>query len=71
MQQGIGFMMQLYQGKRKRTMLRFNDGIDIDTEGPLRLMKLPDGYYVVGKGMCIPVNDVQEGIAMIKELGKR
>ena len=71
MQQGIGFMMQHYQGKRKRTMLRFNDGIDIDTEGPLRLMKLPDGYYVVGKGMCIPVNDVQEGIAMIKELGKR
>ena len=71
MQQGIGFMMQHYQEKRKRTMLRFNDGIDIDTEGPLRLMKLPDGYYVVGKGMCIPVNDVQEGIAMIKELGKR
>ena len=52
-------------------MLRFNDGIDIDTDGPLRLMKLPDGYYVVGKGMCIPVNDVQEGIAMIKELGPR
>ena len=71
MQQGIGFMMQHYQEKRKRTMLRFNDGIDIDTEGPLRLMKLSDGYYVVGKGMCIPVNDVQEGIAMIKELGKR
>ena len=71
MQQGIGFMMQHYQEKRKRTMLRFNDGIDIDTEGPLRLMKLPDGYYVVGKGMCIPVNDVQEGIAMIKELGSR
>ena len=71
MQQGIGFMMPHYQEKRKRTMLRFNDGIDIDTDGPLRLMKLPDGYYVVGKGMCIPVNDVQEGIAMIKELGKR
>ena len=71
MQQGIGFMMQHYQEKRKRTMLRFNDGIDIDTEGPLRLMKLPDGYYVVGKGMCIPVNDVHEGISLIKELQKR
>ena len=52
-------------------MLRFNDGIDIDTEGPLRLMKPPDGYYVVGKGMCIPVNDVHEGINLIKELKKR
>jgi len=62
--------MQYFE-KRETSMLRFNDGIDIDTDGPLRLLKLPDGYYVVGKGMCIPVNDVQEGIAMIKELGKQ
>ena len=52
-------------------MLRFNDGIEIDTEGPLRLLKLEDGYYVVGEGMCIPVEGVQEGINLIKELKKR
>ena len=52
-------------------MLRFNDGVEIDTEGPLRLLKLEDGYYVVGEGMCIPVERVQEGINLIKELKKR
>ena len=70
MQQGIGFMMPHYQEKRKRTMLRFDDGIEVDTEGPLRLLKLTDGYYVVGRGMLIPVNDTQEGIILIKELGR-
>ena len=52
-------------------MLRFDDGIEVDTEGPLRLLKLTDGYYVVGRGMLIPVNDTQEGIILIKELGRR
>ena len=52
-------------------MLRFNDGVEIDMEGPLRLLKLEDGYYVVGEGMCIPVEGVQEGINLIKELKSR
>ena len=49
-------------------MLRFNDGIDIDTDGALRILRLHDGYYVVGEGMCIPVEAVAEGIALIREL---
>ena len=35
-------------------MLHFNDGISIDTGGKLRILKLQDGYYVVGEGMLLP-----------------
>jgi len=42
-------------------MLRFNDGINIDTSGELRVIHLADGYYVVGHGMSIPVNSSEEG----------
>jgi hypothetical protein len=32
--------------------LRFSDGGNIDTSGPLRVLHLA-GYYVVGEGMSI------------------
>ena len=41
-------------------MLRFSDGINIETSGPLRVIRLPDGYYVAGNGMLIPVADRAE-----------
>lgn len=41
-------------------MLKFNDGVNIDTSGPLRKLRLSDGLYVVGNGMCIPVNSEEE-----------
>lgn len=34
-------------------MLRFNDGITIDTSGPLRTMRLSDGWYVTGEGVLL------------------
>ena len=49
-------------------MLRFNDGVNIDTDGPLRMLHLKDGYYVVGQGMCIPVADREEALAVIEEM---
>jgi hypothetical protein len=49
-------------------MLRFNDGVNIDTSGSLRALRLKDGYYVVGKGMCIPVADREEAMTMIEEM---
>ncbi len=49
-------------------MLRFNDGVNIDTSGELRILRLQDGYYVVGQGMCIPVDSRLAGIEMIKLL---
>ena len=47
-------------------MLRFNDGIEIDTNGPLRILRLKDGLYVVGEGWCIPVGDTKEAKAIIE-----
>jgi hypothetical protein len=45
---------------RKKLMLKFNDGIIIDTSGKLRIIHLNDGYYVTGQGILIPVKDEQE-----------
>jgi hypothetical protein len=44
----------------KAMLLRFSDGIDIDTSGPLRPLHLWDGWYVVGEGMLLPVESLQE-----------
>jgi hypothetical protein len=46
-------------------MLRFSDGINIDTSGPLRTLTLHDGHYVVGGGVLIPVNSLEEARAII------
>lgn len=41
-------------------MLHFNDGISIDTSGKLRILKLYDGYYIVGEGMLLPMDSYEE-----------
>ena len=48
-------------------MLRFSDGITIDTSGELRILTLHDGPYVVGEGMLIPVKTKDEGLRIIRE----
>jgi len=50
------------------TELRFTDGMRIETSGPYRIIRKRDGYYVVGRGMCIPVDDEQEGREFIADL---
>ncbi len=50
--------------------LRFNDGIDFDTSGPLRLSLRRDGMYVVGEGMLVPVLDAHEGRQLIENINK-
>ena len=47
-------------------MLRFSDGVEIVTAGPLRVLTLPDGHYVVGNGMLIPVNSLEEAQEIIQ-----
>ena len=49
-------------------MLHFNDGVSIDTSGELRILRLKDGYYVVGQGNCIPVRDREEAHETIEEM---
>lgn len=38
-------------------MLTFDDGVTIDTSGPLHCLTLEDGKYIVGEGVCIPVKE--------------
>ena len=49
-------------------MLKFSDGVNIDTTGDIRTTMLPDGLYVVGKGMLIPVKDYKEARKVMEEL---
>ena len=41
-------------------MLKFSDGVNVDTSGPLRILRLNDGLYVVGEGCMIPCNSLKE-----------
>src|SRR5947207_1539500 len=50
-------------------MLRFSDGVNIDTSGALRVLRLADGYYVVGQGMSIPCRDAADAEATLAKSG--
>ena len=52
------------------SILRFSDGVTINTDGPLRITRKRDGLYVVGEGMCMPVDSHEEGMRLIVELQK-
>jgi len=54
--------------KTKMSTLNFSDGISINTEGKLRPLHLRDGWYVVGEGCLIPVEDMKEAQEIIKKL---
>ena len=41
-------------------VLHFTDGVSINTSGPLRILLLDDGAYVVGQGNLIPVDSQEE-----------
>lgn len=49
-------------------MLKFSDGVEIDTSGELRKLTLKDGMYVVGQGLLIPVKDEVEAETIISKL---
>ena len=41
-------------------MLRFSDGIDVDTSGPLRPLHLADGWYVSGGGVLLAADSEED-----------
>lgn len=47
------------------SILKFSDGEEFNTSGPLRVEKRSDGWYVLGKGLLIPVESFGHGIAFI------
>lgn len=49
-------------------MLKFNDGVKINTSGELRVTWIKGDWYVVGKGMSIPVDSQREGEELIEQL---
>jgi hypothetical protein len=50
------------------TTLKYIGDFVIDSTGPLRKIRLPDGLYVVGEQMLIPVESDMEADDMIEEL---
>ncbi len=50
------------------TTLKHIGEMVIDSTGPLRKIRLPDGLYVVGEQMLIAVDSDQEADEVIEEL---
>ena len=48
------------------SILKFSDGISIDTSGPLRVLELSDGFYVTGCGFLIPVESEEKALEVIQ-----
>jgi len=48
--------------------LKYIGDLIIDSTGPLRKIRLPDGLYVVGEQMLIPVDSDEEADEIIDEL---
>lgn len=48
-------------------MIKFDDGVTFDTSGPLRPAKRKDGWYVVGNGMLMPVDNYEEAVSFINK----
>jgi len=51
--------------------LKFSDGMSIRTDGDYRVIRKSDGYYVVGRGMCMPVDSREDGIQYIMGKAKK
>jgi hypothetical protein len=51
--------------------LKFDDGWSPNLEGDYRLIKGPDGLYVVGHGLLFPVDSYEESQDVIRELREK
>jgi hypothetical protein len=47
--------------------LRFSDGEEFDTSGPIRKEERYDGWYVLGDGKLIPVRDEEEADQVVEK----
>jgi len=48
--------------------LRFSDGEEFDTSGPLRKEERSDGWYVIGEGHLIPVRSEEDADTLLINL---
>lgn len=50
--------------------MRFSDGVEFDTTGPLRVEHRHDGWYVVGEGSLAAVDSFGDGVDYIEATTK-
>lgn len=50
--------------------VKFSDGMEFDMSGQYRLTHRSDGWYVVGRGLLMPVNDPEEGRKVMAEMSE-
>lgn len=53
------------------SILRFSDGVNIDTSGDARTLKLDDGWYALGNGVLMPCRDQEEAEKQKKVIARR
>lgn len=53
------------------SILRFSDGVNIDTSGDARTLHLKDGWYALGNGILIPCRDEEEAEKQKKVISRR
>jgi len=49
------------------SILKFSDGETFDLSGPLRVELRSDGYYVLGQGMMMAVDTLEQGQKIIAD----
>ena len=49
------------------SQLKFSDGETFNLSGPLRVELRSDGYYVVGQGMMMAVDTLEQGQKVIAD----
>lgn len=52
-------------------MLRFTDGVTLDTSGSLRIVEKSDGLYVLGNGWSIPCKDEKEALETLRSMTEK
>ena len=50
------------------SLLRFSDGITVDTSGQPRVLHLNDGYYAVGKGILVPATNKETAEFLVHKM---
>ena len=58
--------VELIKNIQEVVELKFSDGMIIHTHGPLRIIELSDGWYLVGKGKLVPVGNEEDGKKIAK-----
>jgi len=48
--------------------VKIREGVEIETSGPLRKLRLEDGWYVVGQGTLNTVDSEEEADLLIQQL---